>query len=54
MDTQLCMNCGENPAEPGKGTVALCTACKALAKGKERGVKMTPKTDKPKQKSATR
>ncbi len=46
MATQLCTNCGERPAEPGKATVPLCSVCKGLAAGKERGVKMTPKTPK--------
>lgn len=40
---QLCMNCGERPAEPGKSTVPLCSVCQGMAKGKERGVKMGPK-----------
>jgi hypothetical protein len=44
MTTELCVNCGERPAEPGKGTVALCSECKGLAKGKERGVKLAPKS----------
>jgi hypothetical protein len=43
---QLCMNCGERPAEPGKATVPLCSVCKNMAQGKERGVKMAPKTPK--------
>ena len=42
----LCTNCGERPAEPGKATVPLCSECKALASGKERGVKMAPKAPK--------
>ncbi len=45
--SELCVNCGERPAVPGKATVALCSVCKGLASGKERGVKMTaPKAPK--------
>ncbi len=52
---ELCVNCGERPAEPGSATVALCTVCKGLAAGKERGVKMAPKRPKSGKKlSATR
>jgi DNA-directed RNA polymerase subunit RPC12/RpoP len=36
--SQLCLACGERPASPSAGTVALCTQCQSLAKGKERGV----------------
>ena len=39
----MCMNCGENPAQPGKSTVPLCPQCGAFARGKERGVKLAPK-----------
>jgi len=46
--SEMCVNCGENPAEPGDATVALCAGCKALAQGKERGVKMAPKLNVPK------
>lgn len=41
---ETCVNCGERPALPGKATVALCAECKGLATGKERGVKMAPKS----------
>jgi hypothetical protein len=40
----LCVNCGEKPAVSSSDTVPLCAACKQQAKGKERGVKMAPKT----------
>ena len=55
-DSELCVSCGENQAVPGGGTVALCAECKKLAQGKERGVKVAPKTPKKSSKklSATR
>jgi hypothetical protein len=40
MTEQLCVSCGKEPAEPGEGTVPLCPACKKLAKGEERGIKL--------------
>lgn len=46
MTTELCTNCGERPAEAGGETVPLCSVCRNLAKGKERGVKMAPKAPK--------
>jgi hypothetical protein len=48
MSQELCVSCGENPAELGNGTVPLCARCKALANGNERGVKMSPKPNIPK------
>jgi hypothetical protein len=46
MEAELCVNCGERPALPGKAKVALCSQCKELATGNERGVKVTPKGKK--------
>lgn len=48
MSEQMCVSCGENPAEDPSSTVPLCSGCKALASGKERGVTMAPKPILPK------
>jgi hypothetical protein len=42
----MCINCGDKPALPGNKTVPLCAQCQQLATGKERGVKMAPKSPK--------
>lgn len=48
-ETQMCLNCGENPAVPGGGTVPLCAGCKSQVNDK-RGVKFSnpPKPEAPK------
>jgi hypothetical protein len=47
MSTQMCVNCGENPAVPGDGkTLPLCSSCGPRA-GSSRGVTMTPPKPKP-------
>ncbi len=50
----MCVNCGQNPALPGKKTVPLCAKCQSLASGKERGVKVSPKERGAKKLSAVR
>ena len=51
-EPQMCLSCGERPASPSSGTVALCGRCQALAKGSERGVEHGTKGRR-KPKSAT-